>query len=32
MHFMDPAVFAPLSALGGGLVMPAYENGWTADL
>lgn len=32
MHFMDPAVFAPLSALGGGLVMPAYEKGWTADL
>jgi multiple sugar transport system substrate-binding protein len=31
-HFMDPAVFAPLSALGGGLVMPAYEKGWTDDL
>ena len=32
MHFMDPKVFAPLSALGGGLVMPAYKNGWTEDL
>lgn len=32
MHFMDPAVFAPLSALGGGLVMPAYKNGWTDEL
>jgi multiple sugar transport system substrate-binding protein len=32
MHFMDPAVFAPLSALGGGLVMPAYEKGWTDEL
>jgi multiple sugar transport system substrate-binding protein len=31
-HFMDPKVFAPLSALGGGLVMPAYKNGWTDDL
>ena len=32
MHFMDPAVFAPLAGLGGGLVMPAYKNGWTDDL
>jgi multiple sugar transport system substrate-binding protein len=32
MHFMDPAVFAPLSGLGGGLVMPAYEKGWTDEL
>lgn len=32
MHFMDPAVFAPLSALGGGLVMPAYKKSWTDDL
>jgi multiple sugar transport system substrate-binding protein len=32
MHFMDPKVFAPLAALGGGLVMPAYKNGWTEDL
>lgn len=31
-HFMDPKVFAPLSALGGGLVMPAYKNGWTDEL
>jgi hypothetical protein len=32
MHFMDPAVFTPLSILGGGLVMPAYKNGWTPEL
>lgn len=31
-HFMDPKVFAPLSKLGGGLVMPAYKSGWTDDL
>jgi multiple sugar transport system substrate-binding protein len=32
LHFMDPAVFVPLSKMGGGLVMPAYENGWNEDL
>ena len=32
MHFMDPKVFTPLSILGGGLVMPAYKNGWTDEL
>ncbi len=32
MHFMDPKVFVPLAALGGGLVMPAYKNSWTEDL
>lgn len=32
MHFMDPKVFAPLAALGGGLVMPAYKSAWTDDL
>jgi len=31
-HFLDPKVFSPLSALGGGLVMPAYKNGWTDEL
>lgn len=32
MHILDPKTFSPLSALGGGLVMPAYKNGWTDDL
>ncbi len=32
MTVLDPATFAPLSKLGGGLVMPAYEKGWTDDL
>jgi multiple sugar transport system substrate-binding protein len=32
IHFMNPEVFAPLSALGGGLVMPAYKSGWTDEL
>lgn len=32
MHFMEPKVFSPLASLGGGLVMPAYKNGWTEDL
>jgi multiple sugar transport system substrate-binding protein len=32
MYVLDPATFAPLSKLGGGLVMPAYEKGWTDDL
>jgi multiple sugar transport system substrate-binding protein len=32
MHFMDPAVFTPLSILGGGLVMPAYKKAWTDEL
>jgi len=31
-HFIDPAVFAPLSILGGGLNMPAYKNSWSDDL
>ena len=32
MHFMEAKTFAPLAALGGGLVMPAYKSGWTDDL
>jgi multiple sugar transport system substrate-binding protein len=32
MYVLDPATFAPLSKLGGGLVMPAYEKAWTDDL
>ena len=31
-HFIDPAVFTPLSILGGGLNMPAYKNAWSDDL
>ena len=32
MHILDPKTFTPLSILGGGLVMPAYKNGWTDEL
>ena len=32
MHILDPKTFSPLSALGGGLVMPAYKNSWTDEL
>jgi multiple sugar transport system substrate-binding protein len=29
---IDPATFVPIASLGGGLLMPAYEDGWTEDL
>ncbi len=31
-HLIDPAVFDPLCALGGGLFMPAYKNNWSDKL
>ena len=32
VKLIDPATFTPISALSGGLNMPAYEDGWTDDL
>lgn len=32
LQLLDPANFTPMSAVGGGLFMPAYENLWTEDL
>jgi len=32
VKLIDPATFTPIAALGGGLLMPAYEDGWTEEL
>lgn len=32
LYLLDPANFTPMSSVGGGLVMPAYENLWTEEL
>ena len=32
LDLLDPENFAPMSAVGGGLIMPAYENLWTEEL
>ena len=32
LDLLDPANFTPMSAVAGGLFMPAYENLWTDDL
>lgn len=32
LHLLDPVNFTPMSSVGGGLVMPAYENLWTDEL
>lgn len=32
LDLLDPANFTPMSSVGGGLVMPAYENLWTDEL
>lgn len=32
LHLLDPAQFVPMSSLGGGLFMPAYEDVWTDEL
>jgi multiple sugar transport system substrate-binding protein len=32
LSLLDPANFVPMASLGGGLLMPAYEDGWTEDL
>jgi multiple sugar transport system substrate-binding protein len=32
LDLLDPANFTPMSSVGGGLVMPAYENLWTDAL
>jgi multiple sugar transport system substrate-binding protein len=32
LHLIDPAVFTPIASIGGGLLMPMYEDGWTEEL
>jgi multiple sugar transport system substrate-binding protein len=32
LDLLDPANFTPMSSVGGGLVMPAYQNLWTPEL
>jgi multiple sugar transport system substrate-binding protein len=32
LHMLSPEVFIPMSSLGAGLFMPAYENLWTDEL
>lgn len=32
LQLLDPANFTPMSSVGGGLVMPAYEDLWTDEL
>lgn len=32
LELLDPANFTPMSSVGGGLFMPAYENLWTDEL
>lgn len=32
LSLLDPANFTPMASLGGGLLMPAYEDAWTEDL
>ena len=32
VHLLDPANFTPMVQMGGGLVLPAYQNLWTDDI